>query len=859
MKKILIVCLATVVYADNQNYFDNAWQLGKQNQFNLNLNDNSSFSTYAQANKIESNIVNGANTGNAGSKDVFNNASNDSNYLYNQGKREVINCQSRSDARCSTLNKYGDNDTLTQIQAYSQGISEKFYIHTRPDPADSQCSFVTRKVPINQSTATCISSGKDQNVCTTKVTPYNNYVPPVPADGSILAQGSNQDTSRAFCGVTASITSYETLTKQQKISVTVTSRSDDGGWNLTKRFDFGMSGGSYQYERQNDNNGNTNKTLIGAIDSSYCNGQTCFMTLTSRCSHGQLGGNDWNTSATVTLRYTMPKVSSRDIGYIVDDQCSTLKNSSRCKLVNFQCSDKTASKTIDDHTFNLTDMCNQYGFNSSQCCWNSTANYYCGDTVDTCDPYRKNSNCSLIDNTCIDKDYITGNCQKFQSKFTCSGGFQDVESRVCTNVVCANNESGTAKNCYQIPNPDPTGSNMKNFGSAIAYIQMGQNMAQDMTCTDNNPENCNLFAGKYYQCYMYRFKADQPGSWNNNGADCMVNNEFFTTSGVATGYANSDRNLYSHATSNSGNVMGSMTSYGLSGDDTKGINNIVKLQQNGNAPAVNQDQSVSYTPNSSRNSKINVNNGQVASVTINKDLVKDLGGISSFQSYLEDTSVNLAWNRLKGEPDPNNIKTTSFSALGVSRRLPGRPFGWNSSVGQPEINGLCVHLADSCEGGDDSATVSDLIKGQLSWAGGWTNPNFCAKCTAKVPLTDMCMTGEPRNVVQQWCCFTSKVAMDINIAAYDQGLMTFYTGSGNRYDNQVNHSNNICGGVTVGMVSRIDFSKADYFKDFQNSIDVNKLIDNSNFVDVNIQGKTQSRSNSDARIMINQWKQSNGN
>ncbi|MCC5402504.1 hypothetical protein, partial [Staphylococcus aureus] len=82
------------------------------------------------------------------------------------------------------------------------------------------------------------------------------------------------------------------------------------------------------------------------------------------------------------------------------------------------------------------------------------------------------------------------------------------------------------------------------------------------------------------------------------------------------------------------------------------------------------------------------------------------------------------------------------------------------------INGLCVHLADSCEGGDDSATVSDLIKAQLSWAGGYTNPNFCAHCSSSI--LGACLTGEPRNVKQEWCCFNSKAALDINLAAYDQ-------------------------------------------------------------------------------------------
>ena len=531
---------------------------------------------------------------------------------------------------------------------------------------------------------------------------------------------------------------------------------------------------------------------------------------------------------------------------------------SQCSIVHQQCMDNAATKTIDGVTFNLSEVCGKLGLNGAACCWNNTSTYYCGDQTDTCGSYRKNINCTLTDNTCIDKDYVTGTCNKYQSKYSCAGGYQDVESKVCTSVICANNESGTAGKCYSPPQPNP--GNVKDMGSVIAYLQMGQNMSQSMDCADNNhPENCTLFSGKYFQCYMYMFKADQPGSWNNNGADCGFQNEFFTKSGIATGYANSDRNLYSQATSGTNSVMGSTTSFGISNDDSTAINNSVKLQQQGNAPAVNQDQNINYTPNKSNNSKMSVKNGQVVSVTINKDLAQDVSGITAFKSYLTDKSVNLAWNRLKAEPDPNHVKTTRFSDIAVGRRSTGRAFGWNSGVSQPEINGLCIHLADSCEGGDDSGTVSDFIKAQLSWAGGFTNPNFCAACTVKDPILGKCLTGEPRNVVQQWCCFNSKIAMDINIAAYDQGLINFYTGNGSRYANQVNNGGGICGGVTVGMISKIDFSKADYFKDFMSSLNIDQLIDNTNFTNTSVQGNTSNRSNVDATGFVDEWKKKNGN
>ena len=805
----------------------------------------------------------------------------------------------------------------------------------------------------------------------------------------------------------------------------------------------------------------------------------------------------------------------------------------QCKVVNKQCLDNSVNKTIDGVTFTLKEMCSKLGLTGQDCCWNQSSNYYCGEQTDTCDTYRKNTNCSIVNNTCIDKDYITGNCNKYQSNYSCASGYKDLESQVCTNVVCAsyqNTESDNnliTKQCTPSPygtdcaqyandktcklthqgtclqpnsktvtcNPytyecdainadhtcqmttaatcsdlqriektctvqktptgevfsdgcanyqdtgqwelksqgapyacgnvntdtqyyscDPTNggcnsyagnstckltqpyvegectqysynsyygscivgtytckakeithtpgcggsrgrdymcgtctvggngsdadgcwnqlcinrkqpqlaqyacttttqntcqdsiyksktqvqcnegyspavytcssagscgkvdpsiytcanhkcfnplggsnseNNSNNLGWAITYLQMGQNMAQNMNCSNqNDPSSCTLFSGKYSTCYMYMVKIDQPGSWNNNGADCMIHHDTFTQAGLPTGYAASDRSLYSQATSGTNHVMGSITNFSLSNDDSKAINNSVQLQQDGGISAVNQDQKINYTPNDSRNPNIALKNGQVVSVSINKEAAKDLSGFLSFKSYLTTDSVNLAWNRQKSEPDPKNIKNITFKDLKITRNPSGRPFGWYSGTNQPVINGLCVHLADSCQGGDDSATYSDLIKVELAGMGSYTNPNFCAKCTTD--LIGNCITPEPKDVVQQWCCFSSKAAMDINLAAYDQGLIDFYTGNGSRYADQINHPNGNCGGVTVETISKIDFSKGDYFKDLMSSIDINKIIDNSSFTNVNIQGNTQTRSSKDATNMVDEWSLKNG-
>ncbi len=534
-----------------------------------------------------------------------------------------------------------------------------------------------------------------------------------------------------------------------------------------------------------------------------------------------------------------------------------LSFASSCNLVNQQCTDTSNTKTIDGISFKLSEVCSKLGLTGNNCCWDSISNYYCGDQVDTCGPYRKNPNCSFIENTCIDKDYITGTCNKFQSSYSCASAYESQVSSVCTNVVCSNNESGTAAKCFSPP--QPSADNTSQFAKVLGFLQMGQNMAQDMSCvnpSNPDPENCKLFSGKYSTCYMYLNDAGKPGSWNNNGSDCGIHSEFFN--GVATGYDASDKNLYSQATSGTNNVMGGASNYSLSNDDSKAINNTVKLQQNLKNAPTNQDEQINYTTNGSRNNRMSVNNGQVVSVTINKDTVKDISGWSAFKAYLTDQSVNLAWNRQKSEPDPSNIKSTTFADLGITRRSRGNPFAWNSGTSQPTINGLCIHLADYCDGGDDSATSSDLIKSYFAAAGGFTNPNFCAQCTSSV--LGACVTAAAKDTIQQWCCFNSKVSMDINLAAYDQGLLNLYTDNKSRYASQVNYSSGICGGVTVGMISKIDFSKGNYFKDMMDAIDINKMVNTSNFTNSAVSGRTQNRSGTDSTQMVKDYlKQQSGN
>lgn len=525
-----------------------------------------------------------------------------------------------------------------------------------------------------------------------------------------------------------------------------------------------------------------------------------------------------------------------------------------CRPMNSICTDRAETKIFDGVTIRLADVCNNLGLRSDKCCWDYKTNIYCGDAQDTCGSLRRDPNCSIQENTCLDKDQITGTCNKFQSTYKCASGFRNVEEQYCTNVVCANTESSTAQRCFSPPVPTDK-SNESNFGQAVAYLGMAQNMAQALKCSDPahpTADSCSLFAGKYNYCYMYLAKGSQPDSFYNNGADCSVRKDYFDQVGAQTGLDASDRNLYSSATSNSTNITGGIFNYGLSSDHDDAINNSLAIASEGKNQLANPDENTGYNPNSSKNSSIHPNNGQITS-TINKDKVKDISSFTAFKAYLADTSVNLAWNRIKAEKNPAQVHDMTLQEMGITRRPTGSPFSWHGGSGKPIINGLCVHFGDFCDGGDDKATNSDLVKSSLAAVGAYINPNFCAHCDAKDPVFHKCLAGSPRPTKQQWCCFDSKVALDINLAAYDQGLINFYTG-GDKYSSQLINQNGGCGGVKVSDISRIDFSKADYFKDLMNSIDMNKIVDQKNFTDVSVQNRTKNRSGADTSKFVDDWK-----
>ncbi len=126
----------TLAYADNMDWFNKGSELAKQHQFNMGLNANSNINSFTKAKDLSTKIADGANAGASDSKDMYGGQKNDPNYLYNHGKQAIQDCENQQDPRCSTLNKYADKNTQTQLQSYMSGISTRYQMTVAPDPTN---------------------------------------------------------------------------------------------------------------------------------------------------------------------------------------------------------------------------------------------------------------------------------------------------------------------------------------------------------------------------------------------------------------------------------------------------------------------------------------------------------------------------------------------------------------------------------------------------------------------------------------------------------------------------------------------------------------------------------------------------
>ena len=201
----LVLALSnTMAYADNMDWFNKSAEAAKQHQFSLGLNANSNMDSFTKSNNLSSKIADGANAGTANSENMYTGQLKNDNYLSASGKQSIKDCENKQDPRCTTLNKYTDKDTQTQLQAYTSGISTRYQMTVAPDPTNKDCAIVKRKKPINETIQTCTSTQEQhttQSQCNNTIMPNQVTTPQTPADGIVFTPIPNP-----MCGNVTDVT-----------------------------------------------------------------------------------------------------------------------------------------------------------------------------------------------------------------------------------------------------------------------------------------------------------------------------------------------------------------------------------------------------------------------------------------------------------------------------------------------------------------------------------------------------------------------------------------------------------------------------------------------------------------------------
>lgn len=280
--------------------------------------------------------------------------------MNNAGNTKAAACQGKTTQECSAYNYY--NDPLTKQgqdsikdavsmasdlinKKITENVEIKGYCASNPndsickmcakDPsqamcqAGNKCTTISYKSTGVETKHACEVIGQRGYACNSwvdNVISHYDYVPPSPIDGTVLAQATNVDNSKTYCMVNAKVIANEALTRGGMVLVTVTNQNNDYPYGPAEtNVNMTMAGADKNYLYQNTNNGNTNKTVRGDIYGATCSGNNCTMNVNTSCLHHQLGGNDWDRAATVTLNYIKPTLSSNQLvidNVIWKDNCA---------------------------------------------------------------------------------------------------------------------------------------------------------------------------------------------------------------------------------------------------------------------------------------------------------------------------------------------------------------------------------------------------------------------------------------------------------------------------------------------------------------------------------------------------------
>ena len=333
---LILPCLFHGSYADNMALFNQAMAIGAQHQFKLNLNQNSSIVSYGVAESFSNSVATNANAGVLPAQDMYtkvqgtDTTAGDPNYLYNSSTQLIKDCEKQHDPKCTTINKYADKGTQTEIQAYTQSVSPKYLMSIASDPLNKACDTITRKMPINVTKVTCTAGLNTQQGCLTTVIPYSIYYPPVPANGTIVVNASNKKQTDVYSALEVVLTVTEALTQQNSINAHIIGSSPDlCGWNyqtydgvlsltnipdhiLAQSGTYGCNGGHRYVEISQEN-------------SPGCDGTgRCILNFMVATGWGKDG--HWHTdSLTYQAVFTKQKLGYTDNGFKLDEQCAPFK------------------------------------------------------------------------------------------------------------------------------------------------------------------------------------------------------------------------------------------------------------------------------------------------------------------------------------------------------------------------------------------------------------------------------------------------------------------------------------------------------------------------------------------------------
>lgn len=355
----ILLCWIGAVFANapipSQSEQQQSWNnsVNSANSMNSNGVGNIGLTNYADVNaglnflssQVGANTINyakqsvdGNGQATAAVQSQFNGARTNQNYLYNQGRAGLIQCKSQSDPACAAVTKYNDDSVQGALHQYNMGTNSFAYnMYVTPDPSNATCSLIHTFQPVNSQTIQCTSGINSRQGCITTITPYSNYYPPSPPDGSIVSSGG---TSVGACGgahasSNAQVSVSEVLTNQGLIHFHVENDSSGHcGGGAPETYDNNLPTTGVQnlqiYRVDDPGCGNDgDKWDMGgwvSINGS-CFGSFCSYTVSVSAHHGGGGGqcNETNTQ-TYNLNFNLQKPGWTDNGFTLNDQCSVYKN-----------------------------------------------------------------------------------------------------------------------------------------------------------------------------------------------------------------------------------------------------------------------------------------------------------------------------------------------------------------------------------------------------------------------------------------------------------------------------------------------------------------------------------------------------